>query len=374
MKSTFVPEAIEVFTDLRRRFKVPAALALIGEPGCGKTSGVIEGARRTGLYPIILRGHSLSELHAIGYPVVIEDRVEFAPPKEFTILDEIKKERGILIFVDEINTSSSIVRSQLLQLLETGRLHSYDFNGREPAVVVCAMNSSVDAGVMDLPRNVRSRMVFIEIERPPLTEIVQIRLQGGYASSPMREIYYSDDLLQERLQKVLHLIETAEQKLREERDDYHAPNSRLFIEVGLRLLGYAGISQEVFGALLQGAITPELGIDFLRAVTTARLEEIEEKDPAEIRQTITALNRQDALDLFEEFASCNVVQNPDKRILIGYLLVAEQVKLGDRTNIPRFLEKFEEVRTSHQGLRYLEKDELSLIARWIEEFKNGKGN
>ena len=369
MKSTYIPEAVQVFCDLRRRFSIPAALALIGEPGCGKTSGVVEGARRAGLHPVVLRGHSMTELHAVGYPAVFDGRVEFVPPQEFSSLDEVKMEQGLLVFVDEVNTASSIVRAQLLQLLEEGRTHSYDFNGREPAVVVCAMNASADAGVVDLPRNVRSRMVFVEVVRPPLAEIVHTRLAGGYVSSPARRFEYSQELLQERLQKVAHLIEVAEQKLREERDDHYAPNPRLFIEVGLRLLGYAGVSSEVLGALLQGAATPELGIDLLRAVVTARLEELEDKVPFEVRRAVEALGPQDIADLFEEFAACDVRRNPDVRVLIGFLCVKKQVESGDRTNIPRFLNKFEEVRKLHAGLRYLDRRELEQLNNWYKEFK-----
>jgi hypothetical protein len=372
MKSSHVPEAVEVFADLRHRFNIPAALALIGEPGCGKTSGVVEGARRAGLHPVVLRGHSLTELHAVGYPAVLDSGVDFVPPQEFRSLDAIKREQGLLVFIDEVNTSSSIVRAQLLQLLEQGRVHCYDFNGRFPAVVVCAMNSSVDAGVVDLPRNVRSRMLFVEVERPPLAEIVHARLQGGFVSSPARRFEYSEALLQERLQKVLHLIEVAEQKLQEERDDHYAPNPRLFIEVGLRLLGYAGVSSEVLGALLQGSTTPELGIDLLRAVATARLEDIEDKVPFEVRRTVEALSPQDTIDLFEEFVTCDVRRNPDIRILIGFLCVKKQVESGDRTNIPRFLDKFEEVRRLHVGLRYLDRQELEMLNRWYKELRYGK--
>lgn len=134
---------------------------ILGQPGIGKSAMVKKFADEVGMECISLLGTQLAPEDLVGVPQIYEDkgraRSRFAPPSL------IVRDEPYVLFLDELNGSSSDVQKAFYSLILEKRIGEYHLP--EGSVVIGAGNRSQDnAIVRSMSSALVNRMVFLELK------------------------------------------------------------------------------------------------------------------------------------------------------------------------------------------------------------------
>jgi len=142
---------------------------LMGMPGCGKTQLVRQKAREMQLYLIEIMGSKLPEDHAHGIPVILTDEngnktfspaalKKFADPiRELQKTGRINKNgktyKGVLLFVDELNRSSTETLKILFDTFSTHNLPGLNWEQQHAeGTVRCIAAGNPPIGAMNVKK------------------------------------------------------------------------------------------------------------------------------------------------------------------------------------------------------------------------------
>jgi len=128
-----------------------------GPPGIGKSSLVEQFAMEVGLDVVTLLGTQLAPEDLIGVPQIVDGKSRFCPP------EAIAREDAYLLFLDELNASSSEVQKAFYSLIHDRRLGNYKLH--KNSVVVGAGNRAHDQAITrQMSSALINRMVHVELE------------------------------------------------------------------------------------------------------------------------------------------------------------------------------------------------------------------
>ncbi|HEY3320179.1 MAG TPA: MoxR family ATPase [Planctomycetota bacterium] len=128
-----------------------------GPPGIGKSSLVEQFAIEVGIDVVTLLGTQLAPEDLIGVPQIIEGKSRFCPP------ESIAREDAYLLFLDELNASSTEVQKAFYSLIHDRRLGSYRLH--KNSIVVGAGNRQHDQAITrQMSSALINRMVHVELK------------------------------------------------------------------------------------------------------------------------------------------------------------------------------------------------------------------
>jgi len=128
-----------------------------GAPGIGKSSLVEQFAADLGLECVALLGSQLAPEDLIGIPRIDGDASRFYPPAMLV------RERGFVLFIDELNIASQEIQKAFYSLILDQRIGEY----RLPAgsIVIGAGNRAQDAALAkQMPSALVNRMVHVHLK------------------------------------------------------------------------------------------------------------------------------------------------------------------------------------------------------------------
>lgn len=131
-----------------------------GPPGVGKSSLVEQFARELGLECVSLLGSQLAPEDLIGIPRIDGDVSRFYPPAM------IVRERGFVLFIDELNVASAEIQKAFYSLILEQRIGEY----RLPrgSIVIGAGNRAHDGAMArQMPSALVNRMVHVHLKASP---------------------------------------------------------------------------------------------------------------------------------------------------------------------------------------------------------------
>jgi hypothetical protein len=131
-----------------------------GPPGIGKSSLVEQFAIETGLDVVTLLGTQLAPEDLIGVPQISDGKSRFCPP------ESIAREDAYLLFLDELNASSTEVQKAFYSLIHDRRLGNYKLH--KNSVVIGAGNRQHDQAITrQMSSALINRMVHVELKPDP---------------------------------------------------------------------------------------------------------------------------------------------------------------------------------------------------------------
>jgi len=131
-----------------------------GPPGIGKSSLVEQFAMEVGLDVVTLLGTQLAPEDLIGVPQITEGKSRFCPP------EAIAREDAYLLFLDELNASSTEVQKAFYSLIHDRRLGNYRLH--KNSIVIGAGNRAHDQAITrQMSSALVNRMVHVELQANP---------------------------------------------------------------------------------------------------------------------------------------------------------------------------------------------------------------
>ncbi len=131
-----------------------------GPPGIGKSSIVRDFADAVGLPCQTLLGTQLAPEDLIGVPQIVGDRSRFAPP------ESIARDEPYVLFLDELNASSTEVQKAFYSLILDRRLGTYELPAG--SVVIGAGNRATDQALARaMPSALVNRMIHVHLRASP---------------------------------------------------------------------------------------------------------------------------------------------------------------------------------------------------------------
>lgn len=128
-----------------------------GPPGIGKSSLVEQFALEVGLDVVTLLGTQLAPEDLIGVPQIQNGKSRFCPP------EQIARDEPYLLFLDELNASSTEVQKAFYSLIHDRRLGSYKLH--KNSVVIGAGNRAYDQAIVrQMSSALINRMVHVELQ------------------------------------------------------------------------------------------------------------------------------------------------------------------------------------------------------------------
>jgi len=128
-----------------------------GPPGIGKSSLVEQFALEVGLDVVTLLGTQLAPEDLIGVPQIINGKSRFCPP------EQIAREDAYLLFLDELNASSTEVQKAFYSLIHDRRLGNYRLH--KNSIVIGAGNRAHDQAITrQMSSALINRMVHVELQ------------------------------------------------------------------------------------------------------------------------------------------------------------------------------------------------------------------
>src|SRR5204863_851334 len=128
-----------------------------GPPGIGKSSMVEQFAMEVGIDVVTLLGTQLAPEDLIGVPQIVEGKSRFCPP------EQIAREEPYLLFLDELNASSTEVQKAFYSLIHDRRLGNYKLH--KNSIVIGAGNRAHDQAIVrQMSSALINRMVHIELK------------------------------------------------------------------------------------------------------------------------------------------------------------------------------------------------------------------
>jgi hypothetical protein len=130
---------------------------LWGPPGIGKSSLVEHFAIEVGLDVVTLLGTQLAPEDLIGVPQIVDGKSRFCPP------EMIARDEPYLLFLDELNASSSEVQKAFYSLIHDRRLGNFKLH--KNSVVIGAGNRAHDQAITrQMSSALINRMVHVELQ------------------------------------------------------------------------------------------------------------------------------------------------------------------------------------------------------------------
>ncbi len=131
-----------------------------GPPGIGKSSLVEQFALEVGLEVVTLLGTQLAPEDLIGVPQIKDGKSRFCPP------EQIARDEPYLLFLDELNASSTEVQKAFYSLIHDRRLGNYKLH--KNSVVIGAGNRAFDQAITrQMSSALINRMVHVELQPNP---------------------------------------------------------------------------------------------------------------------------------------------------------------------------------------------------------------
>jgi hypothetical protein len=128
-----------------------------GPPGIGKSSLVEQFAIEVGIEVVTLLGTQLAPEDLIGVPQIIEGKSRFCPP------ESIARDEPYLLFLDELNASSTEVQKAFYSLIHDRRLGNYKLH--KNSIVIGAGNRQHDQAITrQMSSALINRMVHVELK------------------------------------------------------------------------------------------------------------------------------------------------------------------------------------------------------------------
>ena len=128
-----------------------------GPPGIGKSSLVEQFAMEVGIEVVTLLGTQLAPEDLIGVPQIINGKSRFCPP------ESIARDEPYLLFLDELNASSTEVQKAFYSLIHERRLGNYKLH--KNSIVVGAGNRAHDQAIVrQMSSALINRMVHVELK------------------------------------------------------------------------------------------------------------------------------------------------------------------------------------------------------------------
>jgi hypothetical protein len=128
-----------------------------GPPGIGKSSLVEQFAIEVGIDVVTLLGTQLAPEDLIGVPQIVDGKSRFCPP------EQIAREEPYLLFLDELNASSTEVQKAFYSLIHDRRLGNYKLH--KNSIVIGAGNRAHDQAIVrQMSSALINRMVHIELK------------------------------------------------------------------------------------------------------------------------------------------------------------------------------------------------------------------
>jgi len=170
-----------------------------GPPGIGKSSLVEQFAIETGLDVVTLLGTQLAPEDLIGVPQISEGKSRFCPP------ESIAREDAYLLFLDELNASSTEVQKAFYSLIHDRRLGNYKLH--KNSIVIGAGNRQHDQAITrQMSSALINRMVHVELKpeskdwidwaikndiHPDIIDYVRMRPEQLFSSPPKTQEPFS---------------------------------------------------------------------------------------------------------------------------------------------------------------------------------------
>ena len=128
-----------------------------GPPGIGKSSLVEQFAMEVGIEVVTLLGTQLAPEDLIGVPQIVDGKSRFCPP------EQIARDEPYLLFLDELNASSTEVQKAFYSLIHDRRLGNYRLH--KNSIVVGAGNRAHDQAIVrQMSSALINRMVHVELK------------------------------------------------------------------------------------------------------------------------------------------------------------------------------------------------------------------
>lgn len=128
-----------------------------GPPGIGKSSLVEQFALEVGIEVVTLLGTQLAPEDLIGVPQIVNGKSRFCPP------ESIARDEPYLLFLDELNASSTEVQKAFYSLIHDRRLGNYKLH--KNSIVVGAGNRAHDQAIVrQMSSALINRMVHVELK------------------------------------------------------------------------------------------------------------------------------------------------------------------------------------------------------------------
>ena len=170
-----------------------------GPPGIGKSSLVEQFAMEVGLDVVTLLGTQLAPEDLIGVPQISDGKSRFCPP------EQIAREDAYLLFLDELNASSTEVQKAFYSLIHDRRLGNYKLH--KNSVVIGAGNRQHDQAITrQMSSALINRMVHVELQpeskdwlawalkndiHPDIIEYVKMRPEQLFSQPPKTQEPFS---------------------------------------------------------------------------------------------------------------------------------------------------------------------------------------
>ena len=128
-----------------------------GPPGIGKSSLVEQFAMEVGIEVVTLLGTQLAPEDLIGVPQIENGKSRFCPP------ESIARDEPYLLFLDELNASSTEVQKAFYSLIHDRRLGNYRLH--KNSIVIGAGNRAHDQAITrQMSSALINRMVHVELK------------------------------------------------------------------------------------------------------------------------------------------------------------------------------------------------------------------
>ncbi|HYG75612.1 MAG TPA: MoxR family ATPase [Planctomycetota bacterium] len=170
-----------------------------GPPGIGKSSLVEQFAIEVGLDVVTLLGTQLAPEDLIGVPQISDGKSRFCPP------ESIARDDAYLLFLDELNASSTEVQKAFYSLIHDRRLGNYKLH--KNSIVIGAGNRQHDQAITkQMSSALINRMVHVELKpeskdwidwatkndiHPDIIDYIKLRPEQLFTSPPKTQEPFS---------------------------------------------------------------------------------------------------------------------------------------------------------------------------------------
>lgn len=155
-------KAREAIVDI---IKAGLVTMITGSPGVGKSDLVQGIGKEFKLKVIDVRLAQIDPTELSGFPMLTDDRMDYAPPEQFPLqgIDKVPKGYdGFLLFLDEFSSAPMAVQAAAYKLVLDRKVGKYDLHKK--VAIICAGNRISDGAVSNrLSTAMQSRMVHLDM-------------------------------------------------------------------------------------------------------------------------------------------------------------------------------------------------------------------
>jgi hypothetical protein len=150
--------------DIVQIIKAGLVTMISGAPGIGKSDVVMAIGKRFRLKIIDVRLAQCDPTEINGFPVLVDDRMDYAPPKQFPLeIDSVPSGyEGFLLFLDEFSSAPMAVQSAAYKLVLDRRIGDYQLHSK--TAIICAGNDITHGAVANrLSTAMQSRLIHMNL-------------------------------------------------------------------------------------------------------------------------------------------------------------------------------------------------------------------